>query len=158
METLVSRSGWIRTTDREAAAKLGWPIGLWMIYRTARAHGYAPPEALRISRTCQAFEQLESAGLARIRVEVDTDPDVSWMKRKDREEWNGEAYGTIAECRQTTADKWEHVDSCWGHIGYAHPDSPIENAYVVDEMRACLDWHRKHLTDPDALEARDIEE
>ena len=97
--------------------------------------------ALRAAKIIARFRELESEDLVRIRVEFDDDADVSLMSDKEREEWNGEAFGTISEFRLSDDDEWEHADSCWGHIGYRDYSDPFENPYVVDEMASAIEQY-----------------
>jgi hypothetical protein len=115
-------------------------------YRRIRKHGTPwmmvgenASAALSAARSRVAFRDLEADGLARIRVEADTDVDVSWMDECQLAEWDGTAYGTIAEYRLSEDDEWIDVDSCWGHIGYTDPSDPDENCYVDDHYRAIVE-------------------
>lgn len=100
--------------------------------------GHNAADALNAARTIARFRELEADGKVRLRVEFDDDCDVSWMDEKQREDWDGEAYGTITEYLCESCGSWNHADSVWGHIGYRDVSSPFENCYVVDEMAEAI--------------------
>lgn len=115
--------------------------------------------ALRYARIMLAWEELESKGVVRLRVESDDDyrrheydsgkctDDHPCAECQALDKGDG-AWGTIAEYRidPDDDDAWETADSCWGHVGYDDPASPFENCYVIDEMAEAIDAYRIAVT------------
>jgi hypothetical protein len=105
--------------------------------------------ALDSAKTLLAFQELESAGLARIISESDESPDASFydtwehLSERSKEELKQKYYddcvGVIGQYRQSEDDEWEDLDSIWGCSGYTDPCSPFENCYVIDIMDATVE-------------------
>ncbi len=145
------------------------------IYAQFRTAGYSPADSWRIAgivsefraHECGEFDDQE-IGDMRIRLEQDVEPydpgdtlesyrgcDGRWRSREENErelsallERTG-VWGTIGEVWNGT--EWEIVDSCWGHAGHNRPSDPVENEYVVEHMRACLELRAKLSEDVAAL-------
>jgi len=103
-------------------------------YARLRVQGWSAGEALRTARTNVRFSQLEAAGVARLRVEPDSEPydasfidawdDMSEAERKREKAEiltranNEGVYGFVCEIRNPYRHElWEQVDACWGFIG-----------------------------------------
>lgn len=105
-------------------------------------YGFNAKQALQAARTLASWEDSEAQGLVRLRCEIDTDADVSWM---DAKQWDGMAYGSIGEYRLPECEccglqsDWMVASSVWGHIGYNDVLDPFENCYIVDIMAETLD-------------------
>lgn len=107
-------------------------------YIRFRNSGMRAQQALRAAKALSLFHAAESCGLARVRVEDDTDFDSSWMDDSQRSSWDGFAFGTVAEIKRRDGT-WDIVDSVWGHVGYVTVDSPFENWYVADHLMTIRD-------------------
>jgi len=120
-------------------------------YRRFREAGYGPIESLRSARIVVRFRELEWED--RVRIQVEDDQHYTWNET-DPEEYEKWGYlgvvGTIGQVRVDTESDpeddaaWESVDSCWGHVGYNRPCDPVENCYVVEHMRACIEAIESH--------------
>lgn len=128
-----------------------WISAYYRKFRRSGMGGIVGQDAsmcLRSARILDRWQDLENAGLVRIRTEFDTNPDPSfydtWPHLSERtrealkEEYCNDCYGVIAEFRADRSDEWEQADSVWGCAGYNDPSSPFENCYVIDLMRAAL--------------------
>lgn len=118
---------------------------LQTLYRDFRKHspfmlvGSNAQQALEAARTILRFRELEDMGYVRLRAQFDDDVDVSWMSDRERENWDGEAYGSISEFKCVKCGTWQQADSVWGHIGYNDVLSPFENPYIVSIMQAAIE-------------------
>jgi hypothetical protein len=126
-------------------------------YRRIQASGgpsaYFPENraasALEQARIVVRFRELEDMGLCRLRAEPDEDYRWNEFDPKESERFGDDgAWGSIVEVRTDPDDddSWEEVDSCWGHVGYRDVLDPTENPYIVDHMRAAVDWLENALT------------
>ena len=116
-------------------------------YKRLREKNWHAREACRAAKAKEAFEVLEGAGLARLRVESDDMDPKDLMPEgysaKEQKEYLERAErlgicGIIVECRNPLAgeDAWEHVDSCWGFIG----DDWQDSGYDTDFYENAIDW------------------
>ncbi len=147
------------------------------IYQQFRTAGYRPITAWERADIVAQFRQHEThddspepddIGAVRIRLECDGEPydagdtlepfrgsDGRWRTKEELERELSEllertgVWGSIGEVWD--GSEWVEVGSCWGHAGYESADCPIENPYVVDHMRACLEHRAKLMTDILAL-------
>ena len=124
-----------------------------------------PTSAARLWSECLTvaeFRHWETLGLARIRVEADSDAHANDDDFEDRAPAFREhiaameGYGTIGQYRYAPSESlgywdeenetegWEDGDSCWGHLGYDDPADPFENGYALDHMRAVNKILRDH--------------
>lgn len=111
----------------------------------------APPGrsacALTGARTLLKWEELESAGLVRLRAEPESDsyfdvygePD----SKREREsivesiERDG-CWCVVAEYLDDQKGTWQHADSIGMCVGYSDPTSPWQNCYVIDLMASAI--------------------
>ena len=147
------------------------------LYRRFRAAGYRPVESMRDARTVCEFRSIENdrdnlepedIGAVRIVSECDEEPydpgdilephrgsDGRWRTREENEkELNHilETYGVWTVSSQLwTGTDWETVDSIGGCAGCHDAESPFENNYVIDLMRAAIDASRELTADIVAL-------
>jgi hypothetical protein len=154
-----------------------WTTDRTRIYQQFRTAGYRPITAWERADIVAQFRQHETdddspepeeIGAMRICLECDDEQydagdmlepfrgsDGRWRTREELEREHTHmletcgVWGTIGEVWNGT--DWEIVDSCWGHAGYENPDSPIENEYVIDHMRACLEHRANMMADILAL-------
>lgn len=145
------------------------------IYAQFRTAGYSPVDSWRYAGIVAEFRAHECGehdepefGDMRIRLEPDGEPydpgstlepfrgsDGRWRSREELERELSEllertgVWGTIGEVWD--GSEWVDVDSCWGHAGYNRPSDPVENEYVIEHMRACLEHREKLMADILAL-------
>lgn len=117
-------------------------------YKRLREKNWHAREACRAAKAKEAFEVLEGAGLARLRVESDDMDPRDLMpecySEKEQKEFLERAerlgvYGIIIEARNPLsgdAGPWEGIDSCWGFIG----DDWADSGYDTDFYLAAIDW------------------
>jgi hypothetical protein len=117
-------------------------------YKRLREKNWPAREACRAAKAKAAFEDMEHAGFARLRVEPDDSADLSYLGQKGFEDILESEHeranklgmwGIIVECRNPLAGEdgpWEHVDSCWGFIG----DDWKDSGYDTDFYENAIDW------------------
>jgi hypothetical protein len=126
--------------------------------RCRREGGYDAAAALRAAKIWRRFDELESAGLVRMRAE---DEQENWFDVFGEPEAFTDIHGrrvTAEQAREQIADsiarngnywivaeyrdsdgQWEQADSIGMCSGYENPLSPLENWYVPDLMDSALD-------------------
>ncbi len=115
-------------------------------YAQARKAGYSARESLRTARILREWDNLESAGLVRLRAEGEQEgyfdvygEPVSAKERAEIERyldlWG--CYCCLAEYLDTRGT-WQVADSI-GMCVYANPLDPLENWYIPDLMQSAID-------------------
>lgn len=127
-------------------------------YIRARQSGYPASQALRVAKTLERWDDLEAAGLVRLRAEPEyenyfdvygepegyTDihgryhsPEQERQEIVDQIERDG-CWCIFADYRASEDDEWEWADSIGMNVGYPDPLSPFENWYVPDLMQSAI--------------------
>jgi hypothetical protein len=100
-------------------------------------------DALRAVKVCAEWAEAEAAGLVRLRVEPDSDLDLSYLdqdhypakyREAERERANRDG-GTGIVSEYFDGEDWQIADSVWGFIGEDWRGS----GYDIDLMRSALD-------------------
>lgn len=122
-----------------------------------RAAGYRSSEAFRAAKTCLTFRRLESAGLVRLRAEMEQE---CYFSVYGEPEGYTDGYGKRVSAKQERedicqkldrdglwcvvsewfdGDEWQVADSVGMCMGYRDPLSPLENCYAPDLMASAVE-------------------
>lgn len=125
-------------------------------YARFRKAGYNARESLQNARTLAEWREYENEhenstdvddGCVRIRVEAEQEnyfdvfgePDTEKDRKRIEHEIELNGCWWIVGEYLTPDGEWVHADSIGMNTGYKTPDSPFENWYIPDIMRATLD-------------------
>lgn len=136
-----------------------------------RAAGFRSLEAFRAAKTCLTFRRLESAGLVRLRAEMEPEDYFSVYgepegytdghgKRVSAEQEREEICQTLDRdglwyvvSEFHDGDEWQVADSVGMCMCYRDPLSPLENFYVPDLMASAVEKAEALLSERENLAA-----
>ena len=111
-------------------------------YKRLKALGWKDKDARRCAKIRERFEELETQGLVRFRVE----PDQDWSSPLDmdgtpedlaaveaRMDQEG-VWGIVVEAKCSCCGSWEHVSSVWGFVGDDWRDSYYDTDLMLEAM------------------------